>query len=83
MIEWGITAGSHDASIAVIDGHFIRYASQAERYSGRKNDKELNNALIEAALQYGEPTLIHWYENSYKKRLRQWWAGQQIGRAHV
>lgn len=82
MIEWGITAGSHDASIAVIDGHYIRYASQAERYSGRKNDKELNNALIEAALQYGEPTLIHWYENSYKKRLRQWWAGQPSSPIH-
>lgn len=80
MIQWGISAGSHDASLAVIEGRNILFASHSERYSGIKNDKNLNDAIIRAALEYGKPTEIHWYESWRLKSLRKFLAGQGIER---
>ena len=71
MIRWGITAGAHDASLTVFDGYDIKFAAHAERSSGIKNDRDLNQSLINQALEYGEPWAIHWYETSWLKRLRQ------------
>jgi len=67
MIEWGISAAAHDAALTVVDGKEILFASHAERYSGIKNDKHLNEDLINAALKFGKPEVIHWYE---KHKLR-------------
>ena len=79
MITWGISGNSHDASLAVFKHQpwlKILFASHSERYSGKKNDAHLNTALIKDALNYGEPEEVIWYENPYKKTLRQIYAGQ-------
>lgn len=33
MVQWGVSAMSHDASLAVIDNDKLVYASHGERYS--------------------------------------------------
>ena len=76
MIEWGISANSHDAALAVFDNNKCVFASHAERFSGKKNDAHLNQKLVSYALQWGEPDQIAWYEKPFKKTLRQWRAGQ-------
>lgn len=76
MIDWGISAGSHDAAIAVFQNDKIIYASHSERYSRIKNDKNLHIDQITEANQFGEPRHVYFYENSLKKKLRQACAGQ-------
>lgn len=76
MIQWGITANSHDAALTVLDNGVIKFAAHAERSSGIKNDKFLNNTIIEQALAYGEPDKVHWYETQWLKRIRQMRSGQ-------
>lgn len=73
---WGVCANSHDASLAVVKDDTIMYAAHAERSSGIKNDKNLNQTIIEQAKEYGDPRRIIWYENHWLKRLRQIKAGQ-------
>ena len=76
-LQWGITSGAHDASIAVIqDNNKILFAAHAERSSRKKNDAYLNSTVFDQALEFGKPDNIYWYENTFKKRLRQLWAGQ-------
>ncbi len=77
MIKWGISAYNHDASIAVVEDNEILFAGHAERYSGIKNDPNLNQDIINDALQYGEPDQVHWYESHWRKNIRRWYAGQQ------
>ena len=67
---------NHDASISIVKGNEILFASHSERYSKIKNDPFLNSELIHDALQYGTPDVIAWYENPWKKKARQLWAGQ-------
>ena len=76
MIKWGVAAGTHDGSLAVVQDNNILFASHSERYSRKKNDPHLNSDLIEKALEYGKPDIIHWYENPYKKALRKFVADQ-------
>jgi carbamoyltransferase len=76
VIRWGVTAGSHDAAIAVFDNNKLLYATHAERTSGIKGDKNLNKEMVEEAMHYGYPDEIHWYENDMLKRVRQLTAGQ-------
>ena len=76
MIKWGICAGSHDASLAVMKDDAIQFAAHAERYSRIKNDANLNQQLVDEALTWGEPRAAVWYERNWKKRLRQLWAKQ-------
>lgn len=71
MIIWGISALFHDAAISVLQDNNVVFASSAERYSRRKNDKHLNMELINDALKFGLPDKIVWYEKPYKKFLRQ------------
>ena len=79
MIEWGISAGAHDAALCVTTRYkgklSILFASHSERYSGIKNDKWLNQKLIDAALRYGPPKVIHWYEKPWKRTLRRLMCG--------
>jgi carbamoyltransferase len=75
-IHWGVSAGFHDASISVVQGDQILFAGHSERYSKKKNDKLIDIGLINNAMHYGEPDVIHWYENPYKKALRRLIAGQ-------
>lgn len=72
----GITALGHDASVSVIEDGKILFAAHAERYSRIKNDKFLNNAILEEAFAFGEPDKIVYYERPYLKKLRQLFAGQ-------
>ena len=83
MIEWGISAAAHDAALTVVDGEEIVFASHAERYSGIKNDKHLNSELINAALKFGKPEKIHWYEKPKLRAMRRFLTGQGLVRFSV
>ena len=76
MITWGISANSHDGSLAVFDDDELVFASHTERFSGLKNDPHLNKPIIEYAKQWGEPQEVIWYEKPFKKTVRQVVAGQ-------
>ena len=76
MIRWGISAYNHNAALAVVEGDEILFASESERYSGIKNDADIPDSLIEAALEYGEPSQILWYESNFLKNIRRLYAGQ-------
>ena len=80
MITWGISANSHDASLAVFkhkDNNLrLLFASHSERFSRVKNDAHLNKKLLKYALEYGTPDEVIWYERPFRKTLRQFRAGQ-------
>jgi carbamoyltransferase len=86
VITWGISGNSHDAALAVF-AHTLRgltpnkklilmFASHSERFSGIKNDPNLNDKLIAYAKLWGEPDEIVWYEKPVVKSIRQLAAGQ-------
>jgi carbamoyltransferase len=81
MITWGISANSHDAALAVFVNDDLVFASHSERFSGIKNDPDLDHKLIAYSKQWGEPDRVIWYENPYKKTLRQFIAGQGLNYA--
>ena len=73
----GLSAGFHDAGATLISNQGkVLFAGHAERYSGIKNDANLNDELIEDACSYGEPNHIAWYENHWLKRTRQLYSGE-------
>jgi len=76
MITWGISSESHNAALSVFVKDTLVFASESERFSGVKNDSQLNDGIINYALKFGKPELVCWYENPYKKTLRQLLAGQ-------
>jgi carbamoyltransferase len=73
---WGISALSHDASLAVVRDRELLFAGQAERYSRRKNDPFLHPDLLIDAMQHGTPDVIAWYERPFLKKVRHIRAGQ-------
>lgn len=75
-ITWGWTGISYDASLAVFEDNEIQFAAKSELYSGVKNDKHLNNDIIQQALKFGNPQKIYFYEKPLLKKSRQLWAGQ-------
>ena len=76
MITWGVVGNSHDASVAVFNNSELKWAGLARDFSGVPNDPDLNDAIVEYALQYGKPNKVVWYERPFLKTLRQWRAGQ-------
>ena len=82
MISWGISACTHDASLAVVrtepfgEDDEILFASHSERFSGIKNDAFLNPEIIMEAKKYGEPDYVYWYENPWLKWTRKKYANQ-------
>ena len=72
----GINALNHDAAITLIEDGKILFAAHAERYSGIKNDSNLNKEMFEDMEQYGTPDKVVYFENPYTKKLRQFMAGQ-------
>ena len=76
MITWGISALSHNAALAVVKDRQLVFASDSERYSRIKNDKNLNWQLLRDALSYGSPNRICYYEQPLKKLTRQIYAKQ-------
>jgi carbamoyltransferase len=75
----GVSAGFHDAGLAVIttQGDIV-YASHSERYSGRKNDENLHLQQICEAAAGRSIAHIAYYERPWKKQLRQVYSGQGI-----
>jgi len=76
MITWGISAASHNAALAVFRDDQLIFASESERFSGIKNDPDLDQTLVDHARTFGEPDLVCWYEKPWRKTLRQLIAGQ-------
>jgi len=83
MIRWGISAGHHDAAISVVEENKLLFAGHAERYSGIKNDKNLNRALVQDAMAYGEPEELYWHESPFWKNTRRLYSGQKWQRNNV
>lgn len=76
MRYWGLSALSHDASLAVVQNDEVVFAAHSERYSRIKNDPFLADGLIAEALMYGPPDVIAWYERPLLKKVRHVRAGQ-------
>ena len=72
----GINALNHDAAITLIEDDKIIFAAHAERYSGIKNDSNLNKEMFQDMEQYGEPDYVVYFERPWIKKLRQLKAGQ-------
>jgi carbamoyltransferase len=73
----GINALNHDAAITMIQDGEILFAAHSERYSGIKNDSDLNAALFaDCYRQGGKPDKVVYFERPYLKKLRQLRAGQ-------
>jgi carbamoyltransferase len=81
-VTWGISANSHDAALSVyveehpLDDNGWVFGSHSERFSGIKNDPDLDKKLINYAKKWGEPDEIVWYERPLVKTFRQLRAGQ-------
>jgi carbamoyltransferase len=74
----GISAGFHDAAVTVLsDSGEIRFASHSERYSKKKHDVGLCDAILDDIDQYtiGQ---VAYYERPWARQLRQLWAGQGL-----
>jgi carbamoyltransferase len=77
-ILWGVTFGAHDAAIAVFVNNELEFATDAERFSRKKNDSVISSTLIEyVENKYGMPDKVYYYENPILKSLRRTWAGQR------
>ena len=78
----GINALNHDAAITLIEDDKILFAAHAERYSGIKNDSNLNKEMFEDMENYicqygrGDIDKVVWFERPWVKKLRQLKAGQ-------
>ena len=78
MISWGITSGSHDGAIAVFENNNLIFATDAERFSRVKNDKEISDKLINfVTKKWGKPDKIYFYENPELKAERRFFSGQE------
>jgi carbamoyltransferase len=73
----GLSAGFHDAGATLIDNDGnILFAGHSERYSGVKNDADLNWDLMNDAFSYGTPEQVAWYEKPWLKKTRQLYSGE-------
>jgi carbamoyltransferase len=72
----GINALNHDAGISLIEDDKILFAAHSERYSGIKNDSNLNKEMFQDMEQYGTPDKVVYFERPWIKKLRQLKAGQ-------
>lgn len=66
----GINETTHDASVSIIEDGKILFAAHAERYSKQKNDWFTNDQLLDAALSFGKPDKIAYYEHRWLKKFR-------------
>lgn len=81
-IIWGINALSHDSSLSVLKNNEIVFASSSERFSKIKNDRYLNQKIINYALEFGGyPEKIVISEKEYLKNIRKFLFGQKINQS--
>ena len=77
MIKWGTTFGSHDGALAVFHDDELVFASDAERWSRKKNDSVIPDNLIKYAEDnWGIPDEVYFYEDYKLKDERRRFAGQ-------
>jgi len=77
MIRWGTTFGSHDGALAVFQDDELVFASDAERFSRKKNDSIIPDSLIKFAEEtWGIPDEVYFYEDYQLKDERRRFAGQ-------
>lgn len=69
MSVWGINALNHGSSLAVFEGHEIKF------YQVSKEDTLPRNVITQA-FNWGGPGTIYWYERPWIKKFRQLRAGQ-------
>ena len=68
----GISAGFHDAGIALICNGEIVFAAHSERYSKQKHDSELNREILADCFAHcGVPDRVAYYERPWLKKTRQ------------
>lgn len=72
----GVSAGYHDAALAVIreDGEIV-FAGHSERYSKIKNDSELSIQLIDEAFNFPIDTIAY-YERPWMHNIQQLRSGE-------
>lgn len=73
---WGLNCLGHDASLCVVEDSKLLWHELCSTYSGVSKDEYLNDDILKEALQFGEPELICYYENSLLKRTRQLYSGE-------
>jgi carbamoyltransferase len=79
MNTLGVSAGFHDAALAVIDHQGeILFASHSERYSKIKNDLNLDIKLLNDVAEYAPIVHVAYYEKPWKKQLRRFISGEGI-----
>lgn len=69
MIQWGINALNHGSSLAVFEQGQLKFWAQDK-------EDELSSEVKRAALNWGGPSEIIWYERPWVKKMRQVRAGQ-------
>ena len=75
----GISAGYHDAAVAVVNSlGDIVYAGHAERYSRQKNDANIHVDMLFEAARDRHIDHIAYYETPWRRQTRQWYSGQGI-----
>lgn len=73
----GINALNHDAAVAMIQDGEVLFAGHSERYSGIKNDSNLNSAIFSDCYRHGgKPDKVVYFERPWLKKARQLKAGQ-------
>ena len=75
----GVSSGFHDAALTVLHDDEIVFAGHSERYSKKKNDSNICEALQHAALAYGPFDQIVYYEKPWKRQLRKLRSGEPWG----
>ena len=63
----GINALNHDAAITLIEDDKILFAAHAERYSGIKNDSNLNIEMFLDMFDYGMPERVVYFERPWEE----------------
>ena len=73
----GLSAGYHDAAVAVVNTQGdIMFAGHSERYSKLKNDPNLSDGLLSELCDY-EFATVAWYERPWLHNLQQIYSGQR------
>jgi len=74
----GVSAGFHDAAVAVItSAGEIAFAGHSERYSKKKNDADISLELLNE-IDMSTVGTIAYYERPWLRQLRQLYAGQGV-----